>query len=137
MMLDGVEVYVLHPDGPTPATDANATSVVLLVHYGEFEALLDRRRPGRRGGGHPRRSPFGPRGPESWSSRVEHVDVCVASGADFAVISVGARNRYGHPHTDVVRRITESGTRVLRTDLSGDIVIRARRSGLHDVRTEW
>jgi len=29
MMLDGVEVYVLHPDGPTPATDANATSVVL------------------------------------------------------------------------------------------------------------
>ena len=53
------------------------------------------------------------------------------------MISVGARNRYGHPHSDVVSRISESGTRILRTDLNGDIVIRARRSGLHDVRTEW
>jgi beta-lactamase superfamily II metal-dependent hydrolase len=47
------------------------------------------------------------------------------------------RNRYGHLHADVVSRITESGARVLRTDFSGDIVIRARRSGLRHVRTEW
>ena len=44
MMLDGVEVSVLHPDGPTPASyggrDSNAQSVVLLIRYGEFEALL-------------------------------------------------------------------------------------------------
>ena len=53
------------------------------------------------------------------------------------MISVGARNRYGHPHTDVLNRVVGSGARILRTDLSGDIVIRARRSGLHDVRTEW
>ena len=56
---------------------------------------------------------------------------------EVAVISVGAGNRYGHPHADVLNRIMESGARVLRTDLSGDIVIRARRSGLYDVRVEW
>ena len=53
------------------------------------------------------------------------------------MISVGARNRYGHPHFDVVNRIEEFGARVLRTDLDGDIVIRARRSGLYEVRAEW
>ena len=56
---------------------------------------------------------------------------------ELAVISVGSRNRYGHPYGEVVSRIIDSGARVLRTDLSGDIVIRARRGGLHEVRTEW
>ncbi|HIF08219.1 MAG TPA: ComEC/Rec2 family competence protein, partial [Gemmatimonadetes bacterium] len=41
---DGVDITVLYPDGPTPesygGTDSNAQSVVLLVRYGEFEALL-------------------------------------------------------------------------------------------------
>ena len=142
--LDGVEVTVLHPDGPTPAsfggTDSNAESVVLLVRYGEFEALLTGDAPvgveeailddlpsdlevlkvGHHG-----------------SNTSTSASLLARTSPELAVISVGARNRYGHPHTDVVNRIMESGARVLRTDLSGDIVIRARRSGLHDVRTEW
>lgn len=42
--LDGVDISVLYPDGPTTGsysgTDSNAQSVILLVRYGEFEALL-------------------------------------------------------------------------------------------------
>ncbi len=144
IMLDGVEISVLHPNGPTSApfsgTDSNAQSVVLLVRYGEFEALLTGDAPveveeailadlpsalevlkvGHHG-----------------SSTSTSASLLARTSPALAVISVGARNRYGHPYTDVLTRIIESGARLLRTDLSGDIVIRARRSGLYDVRTEW
>lgn len=39
----------------------------------------------------------------------------------FAVISVGRKNRYGHPHTDVVDRIKASGIDLFRTDIHRDI----------------
>ncbi len=38
-----------------------------------------------------------------------------------AVISVGAKNRYGHPHADVVQRLQRLVPTVLRTDQVGDI----------------
>lgn len=40
-----------------------------------------------------------------------------------AVISVGKENRYGHPHADVIRRLTESGTHIYRTDQQGAITV--------------
>ena len=39
----------------------------------------------------------------------------------FAVISVGRKNRYGHPHQEVVDRIQSSGAVLFRTDINGDI----------------
>lgn len=44
-----------------------------------------------------------------------------AVGADTYAICVGAGNSYGHPHDQVLNRI--SGKQVYRTDLSGSIVI--------------
>lgn len=38
---------------------------------------------------------------------------------DFAVFSVGARNRYGHPRKEVIRRYRLLGSQVLRTDWNG------------------
>lgn len=43
-------------------------------------------------------------------------------GADLAVISVG-RNDFGHPAPWVIEVLEASGTRVLRTDEDGDVVI--------------
>ncbi len=40
-------------------------------------------------------------------------------GAEYALISVGRGNRYGHPHHDVTTRWAESGAEVLRTDVDG------------------
>ena len=143
--LDEVQISVLYPnDGRTPAsyggTDSNAQSVVLLVRYGEFEALLTGDAPVAVEEAILDDLPsdlevlkVGHHGSNTSTSPL----LLAQTSPEVAVISVGARNRYGHPHSEVLNRIIESGARILRTDLSGDIVIRARRSGLHDVRTEW
>lgn len=38
-----------------------------------------------------------------------------------AIISVGRDNRYGHPHPEVLRRLQQTGTEILRTDRQGRI----------------
>ena len=42
---------------------------------------------------------------------------------EFATISVGKDNDYGHPHRDTVERLQKAGVPCLRTDLLGSIVI--------------
>lgn len=41
----------------------------------------------------------------------------------YAVISCGKNNKYGHPHTEIISRLKKIGATVLRTDISGTIVI--------------
>ncbi|MES3005711.1 MAG: MBL fold metallo-hydrolase [Patescibacteria group bacterium] len=41
----------------------------------------------------------------------------------FAVISVGKKNRYGHPHQEVLRVLEKNKVKVLRTDEQGRITI--------------
>jgi beta-lactamase superfamily II metal-dependent hydrolase len=125
-----------HTVGRTPTHNL----VVLLVRYGEFEALLTGDAPVAVEEAILDDLPsdlevlkVGHHGSNTSTSPL----LLAQTSPEVAVISVGARNRCGHPHSDVLYRIIESGARILRTDLSGDIVIRARRSGFHDVRTEW
>ena len=40
----------------------------------------------------------------------------------WAVVSVGADNSFGHPHTEVLQRLAAVGARLLRTDVHGAIV---------------
>lgn len=40
----------------------------------------------------------------------------------YAVIEVGANNRYGHPAEQTLSRLSNIGTRILRTDTDGDIL---------------
>ena len=54
----------------------------------------------------------------------------------LSVISVGRRNRYGHPSSPVLRRSLASGTTVHRTDLDGTATIVARSDGTFRVRPE-
>ena len=48
----------------------------------------------------------------------------------YAVISCGAGNSYGHPMGEVLARLEESGAVVLRTDLDGEIVFETNGSEL-------
>ena len=48
---------------------------------------------------------------------------------DVAIISVGARNKYGHPSNDVLYALSRVGAEVLRTDEAGTVVVRT--DGLH------
>lgn len=41
----------------------------------------------------------------------------------IAVISVGIKNRFGHPAKEVLDRLKEKGIEILRTDLNGEIPI--------------
>ena len=43
---------------------------------------------------------------------------------EFALISAGFENSYGHPHPTVVERLREHHAATLRTDLDGMITIR-------------
>ena len=40
-----------------------------------------------------------------------------------AVISVGARNPYGHPDAGVLARLADAGARVYRTDADGAVIL--------------
>lgn len=41
---------------------------------------------------------------------------------DYAVISCGAKNRYGHPHPDTVERLSDCGSEILQTKENGAII---------------
>jgi beta-lactamase superfamily II metal-dependent hydrolase len=63
--------------------------------------------------------------------KVGHHGSQTSSGKDFvaavnpktAIISVGRRNKFGHPSLRVIRRLERAGIIILRTDQLGDIVI--------------
>lgn len=52
-----------------------------------------------------------------------------------ALLSVGLRNRYGHPNAAVMARLSRHGVRVLRTDRQGTLTVRARADGELQLRT--
>jgi len=139
--LDGVTVEVLSPDSAWAGsqTDINEESVVLLVTYGATRLLLagDAGMPteahlaGQVGHvtllkvGH-----HGSRGATSdrWLDELRPAE---------AVISVGAKNRYGHPAAETLARLRAHGVTVLRTDERGTITFTVSSHGtlaITDVR---
>jgi len=125
--LDGVQFTVLSPDSAWAAetTDPNEESVVLLVEYGQVRLLLtgdaglpvEFRLAGRVGdvdvlkvGHHGSRSATS----DAWLDEAK---------PEIAVISVGARNTYGHPAPEVVARLAAHGVQVHRTDREGTITL--------------
>ncbi len=48
----------------------------------------------------------------------------------LVVIPVGHRNRYGHPHPEVMARYRASGVEVARTDREGAVEVRLARGGI-------
>ncbi|WP_346775957.1 ComEC/Rec2 family competence protein [Micromonospora sp. HNM0581] len=51
-----------------------------------------------------------------------------------ALVPVGAGNTYGHPNESVLARLARGGTRVLRTDVDGDVAVVRSPRGLAVVR---
>jgi len=51
-----------------------------------------------------------------------------------AVISVGARNRFGHPSAEILKVLREAGVKVYRTDLDGAVIIKSNGYALR-IRT--
>ncbi len=141
MELDGVTIEVVSPDSGwlMAQTDINEASVVLLVTYGTARLVFagdagiptETQLAGRIGRvtllkvGH-----HGSRGSTSdrWLDELQPVN---------AVISVGAKNRYGHPAPETLARLRAHGVTVLRTDERGTITLTVSSHGtlaITDVR---
>jgi competence protein ComEC len=125
--LDSVRFTVLHPDTLWSGwrEDLNEDSVVLLVEYRRFRALL------AGDAGIPAEGWLHGRVGDVALLKVGHHGSRSATGAawlaelrpEVAVVSVGAGNRYGHPHPEVLARLRQAGASVWRTDESGSISV--------------
>ena len=51
------------------------------------------------------------------------LELLETSKPEIAVISVGRKNSYGHPHKEVLEMLASYGLRVLRTDEVGNVEI--------------
>ncbi len=157
--MDGVVFRVLHPprpggagdpDGqpahpPLDPGDPNDWSVVLRLEFGEFSALLMgdasdeiEARVMEGGAGDPGDSG----GPVTLLKVGHHGSITSSAEAfvqatspEYALIPVGARNRYGHPDPVVLARLRRAGARILRTDTQGTVTVIARPDGSVTVRT--
>ena len=140
LVIDGVRLLVLHPDTTWAGwqSDLNDDSIVLLLRFGSFEALLT--------------GDLGVRAESLLAGRVGRIDLLKvghhgsagSSGASWlaelrpraAVVSVGV-NRYGHPAPAALGRLADAGIEAWRTDREGSIrvtvqettmVLRGRRT---------
>lgn len=124
----GSELVWREPDDPqilgltSYAGKFNETAIVSLLSFGNFDALLT--------------GDIGAK--QEALLDLAHVEVLkvahhgskYSTGEDFldklqpalAVISVG-KNSYGHPTSEVLKRLTDLGIKVLRTDQDGEIEI--------------
>jgi competence protein ComEC len=139
-----LEVLFPAPDdvtGPLPEDDVNNASVVVLLRYGAFEALLtgDAEAPveallDQRGQLDPVEIlKVGHHGSDSSTTPA----FVAATRPAVAVISLGADNSYGHPHRSTLETLRLiPGLRVLRTDLDGrvEVVTDGRTFEVHGSR---
>lgn len=138
--LDGLEFAVLHAGAGGGAP--NDHSVVLHLRYGDFDALLTGDVTSRVEDELPARLPPGVR---VEVLKVAHHGSTTSTSEAFldrlapgtAVVSVGRRNRFGHPAPPVLRRFERRGIPLHRTDEDGAIRIRARRDGGYGVTSEY
>jgi competence protein ComEC len=71
--------------------------------------------------------------PHHGSRTSSTAEFLAAAGAPAAVIPVGYRNRFGHPHADVLERL--KAAKIHRTDLDGAVTVRLSRAAF-EIRGE-
>lgn len=134
---DGVRGYVLHPSEPLITgtdSDLNNNSIVVKLDYGRTSFLFmgDTEFEGEDrilSLGHSIRSDVlkvGHHGSRTSTS----INFLEAVRPEYAVISVGARNKFGHPNLETLRRLGDYGVKVFRTDLNGAVIFRSDGTNL-------
>ena len=129
------EFLCINPDKGMHTEGANAYSTVLLMKRGEFRALFtgDVEEEGQENIKETIRD-----NPSLFKDitllKVAHHGSKYTTDEEFlelidpeiAVISCGENNRYGHPHSEVLERLSDIGAEVYRTDQSGAVTVRTK-----------
>lgn len=119
-------VRILSPRGDASNWRSNAASIVLQVQYGETEFILTGDAPsgiekylvGDYGDGlESEVLKLGHHGSDTSTSQ----EFLEAVQPQFAVVSAGVDNRYGHPHKEVVVRASKAGAQIMSTAEEGTI----------------
>lgn len=124
--IEGVEAEILAPDSDMKSDNLNDYSIVIKLTYGETVFLFQ--------GDAEKKSEqdilasytdikadvikLGHHG-SSTSSTAKYIE---AVDPDYAIITLGKDNKYGHPHRETIALMDEMGITVLRTDRDGTIV---------------
>jgi competence protein ComEC len=123
--MGGARIAVLAPprDAPAHASRPNDESLVMKISYGATSALLE--------GDAEKRTEkqVADENPQADLLKVAHhgsatstiPELLAAVHPRFAVISVGARNVYGHPRREVLERLAEAHVLTYRTDMDGAV----------------
>jgi competence protein ComEC len=119
----GAGIRILAPDAESLAVRRNDESLVMKLIYGKTSALLE--------GDAERKSEqrIAEEQPEADLLKVAHHGSATSTIPElldrahprFAVISVGARNTYGHPRREVLARLAGAHVVTYRTDLNGAV----------------
>jgi competence protein ComEC len=142
LSVDGVALRVVAPEPDREGSwteDANAASIVLELRFGGFAALLtgdapdsaERRFLSRLLSPRFQVLKVGHHGSSTSTSQ----ELLERADPEVALISVGRRNRFGHPAPGVLGRLSALGIRILRTDTHGTLVVKARPDGSYRLWT--
>lgn len=124
----GVRVEAIWPDSTaTPLGSDNNSSLVLRVSFGDhtflFAGDIEREAEAAIVAGETRLKANVVKVPHHGSRTSSTSEFVAAVGAELAVIPVGRRSRFGHPHPETVERWKASGARVLKTGEKGTVTI--------------
>jgi len=137
---DGAIVQILFPITVFPGMDTNSASIVAKLIYGENEFLFTGDSPTASENylvecqGQTLNCP-GPKGltlasnvlkvAHHGSKNSDSAEFVSAVAPQYAVISVGKDNKYGHPNKEVLDTLNNFGAKILRTDESGTIIFKS------------
>ena len=127
---NGVTLTILHPAESLTGkimSKVNNESVVLMLKYGETEILLT----GDIEAKAERQIILNSADLNADILKVAHHGSKTSTSAEFlsavnpqiTVIQVGAKNRYGHPTKEVLKRLDDYGIKYYRNDVDGDIKV--------------
>ena len=133
MKLGKVEIKCIHPDGKYISDNRNDYSTVLSLKYENFSALFTGDIPAEI-----EKSIMNKIDNNYTILKVAHHGSKYSSDMEFlkkvmpaySVISVGEDNSYGHPGTETINKLKSLNSKILRTDLSGEIEIFAKENNM-------
>ena len=133
MKLGKVEIKCIHPDGKYISDNRNDYSTVLSLKYENFSALFTGDIPAEI-----EKSIINKIDNNYTIVKVAHHGSKYSSNMEFlkkvmpaySVISVGGDNSYGHPGTETINKLKSLNSKILRTDLSGEIEIFSKENNM-------